>query len=129
MAKKRAHRPDSHRGASAPPATGGRSARPAPSPVPASDARARFEDASRPMLLRMRGLPTFVIPALLAVALFLGLVLPWAWAGLFLVAIGLFLAWLTALSWPAISPGSRLLRVLVNIGVLALGVLKVLGRI
>jgi hypothetical protein len=81
------------------------------------------------MLLRMRGLPTFVIPALLAVALFLGLVLPWSWAGLLLVAIGLFLAWLTALSWPAISPGSRMLRVLVNIGVLALGVLKVLGRI
>jgi hypothetical protein len=81
------------------------------------------------MLMWMRALPTFLLPLVIAVTLFLGLALPWPWTGLLLVVIGLFLGWLTALSWPAISPGSRILRVVVNISVIALGVLKVLGRI
>jgi hypothetical protein len=46
-----------------------------------------------------------------------------------MLAIGLFLLWLTALSWPAISPGSRLLRLVVNVAVITLGVLKILERL
>jgi hypothetical protein len=75
----------------------------------------------------MQMLPAFVVPVVLGVMLFLGLVLPWAWAGILLVVIGLFLLWLTAVSWPAISPGSRVLRMAVNLGVLALGVAQLAG--
>jgi hypothetical protein len=75
----------------------------------------------------MKALPGFVIPVALGLLLFLGLVLPWAWAGLLLIAIGLFLLWLTALSWPAVSVGSRALRMVVNVGILALGVGRLVG--
>ncbi len=128
MAKKRIHRPEGSRPVPPPAA---RSANPRPRPVePASrDLRARFEDASRPMLGRMQAMPTFIIPVLLGVLLFLGLTLPASWAGLLLVVIALFLGWLTAVSWPAISAGSRALRIVVDVAVLALGVLKLMGRL
>jgi len=129
MAKKRAHRPEGHRPPSPPPGSAPRPRPPAAAAARKRSARTRFEDASRPVLVRMRALPTFLLPMLIAVTLFLGLALPWPWTGLLLVAIGLFLAWLTALSWPATSAGSRALRIVVNISIIALGVLKVLGRI
>lgn len=96
---------------------------------PSGHARARLEDASRPLLLRLKALPGFLIPAVLAIALFLGLAIAQPWAGLLLVAISTFLSWLTALSWPAIGPGPRTLRVTVNLGVMVLGALKLLGII
>jgi hypothetical protein len=77
----------------------------------------------------MQALPTFLVPMLLAVLLFFGLVVRQPWAGAFLIVISLFLTWLTALSWPATSAGSRLMRVVVDLGVLGLGVLKLTGRI
>ena len=129
MAKKRAHRPE---GFSTPPAPPRPSATPARAPqpsFPATSRRARFERRSRPWLMRMQLLPNFVIPAILGVMLFLGLALPWAWAGALLVAIALFLTWLTAVSWPVITPASRALRVVVNLGILALGVARLAGWI
>jgi hypothetical protein len=77
--------------------------------------------------MRLQLLPGFVIPVLLGVLLFLGLALPWAWAGILLIAIGLFLLWLTAVSWPAVSPASRALRMVVNIGIIALGAARLGG--
>jgi VIT1/CCC1 family predicted Fe2+/Mn2+ transporter len=133
MAKKRAHRPAGYAAPSTPPtrpAPGPRApqqARPTrPAPAPSSR-RARFERRSAPWLLRLQLLPGFVIPVVLGLLLFLGLALPWAWAGVLLIVIGLFLLWLTAVSWPAISPGSRALRMVVNIGILALGVARLGG--
>jgi hypothetical protein len=76
----------------------------------------------------MQMLPSFLIPVVLGTLLFLGLTLSAAWSGILLILIGVFLVWLTAVSWPAISTGSRVLRVAVDVGVLVLGVLKVLGR-
>jgi hypothetical protein len=128
MAKKRAHRPEGHRAPSVSPAAP-RQARRAAAPAAPTGARKRFEDLSRPALTWMRALPTFLVPALLAVALLLGLAIPAPWAGSLLVGVGLFLSWLTALSWPAVSAGSRLIRVVVDLGMLALGALKLLGRI
>jgi hypothetical protein len=127
MAKKRAHRPEGHPKVQ-PPAAARRPNRATAAHAPRG-ARARFEEASRPVLMRMRALPTFLLPMVLAVALFLGLVIRAPWAGLFLIVIGLFLSWLTALSWPAVSPASRLVRVVVDAAVLTLGVLKLLGRL
>ena len=136
MAKKRVHRPEGHRPApqpapSAATPAGGRTkpAGPARPSIPATSARARFENASRPLVLRMQLLPAFLIPMLLAVLLFLGLVIQQPWAGALLVVIAVFLTWLTALSWPAISTGSRLLRVVVDLAVFGLGMLKLTGRI
>ena len=88
-----------------------------------------FEEASRPMLGWMQGLPSFVVPVLLASTLFLGLTLRATWSGILLFFVAAFLSWLTALSWPAISTGSRVLRLVVNVAVLGLGVLKLMGRL
>jgi hypothetical protein len=69
-----------------------------------------------------------VIPAVL---LLLGLVqtgsLAWL-GGVLLSIVFLLLAWLTALSWPAISPGSRVMRVIVLLALAGITVLKFAGR-
>ena len=128
MAKKRVHRPDGSRPIpqSRPKAS---SAAPRASAGSPRSLRTRFEDASRPMLGRMQMLPAFLIPVTLGILLFLGLALSAAWSGVLLIVIAVFLSWLTAVSWPAISPGSRVLRLVVDVAVLALGVLKLLGRL
>ncbi len=79
------------------------------------------------MVAWMAHMPTFLLPALLAILLFLGLAIPSPWAGLLLVPIAVFLIWLTALSWPAISTGSRVLRVVVDLGLVVLTAVKLLG--
>ena len=126
MAKKRVHRSGGSR-----PADSLQPQRPARRTPPSTPtgARARFEAASRPVLVRMRALPTFLIPMLMAVLMFVALAVRQPWAGALLIVVSAFLAWLTALSWPAITTGSRVLRVVVDLAILALGVLKLLGRI
>jgi hypothetical protein len=137
MAKKRAHRPVGYEQAAA---TAGRVAPGAPAPgrprpaagasaAGTSPARARFEAFSAPILVRMQLLPAFVVPVLLGVMLFFGLVVPANWAGILLVLIAVFLGWLTAVSWPVVSPFSRVLRLVVDVAVLALGVGKLFGWI
>ncbi len=85
------------------------------------------------MLLTLHRLPRLVLPVVLGLLLFLGLIAPadrLAWAGgLALSLVTLFLAWLLALSWPVLTPGSRLLRVAVVIAVAGVTVLKFVGRI
>jgi len=128
MAKKRVHRPEGSRPipSSAPKAP---TAGPGGSAPSGASLRDRFEHASRPLLRRMQALPAFLIPVTLGILLFLGLTLNAAWSGLLLILIAVFLFWLTAVSWPAITTGSRILRLAVDIGVMVLGVLKLLGRI
>ena len=77
----------------------------------------------------MGALPRIFIPAVLAVALFLGLALPSRWAGLLLLPIALFLGWLSALSWPVLSVGSRVLRLAIALGMGALAISKLAGRL
>jgi hypothetical protein len=77
----------------------------------------------------MQALPGFLVPVTLGVLLFFGLTLNATWSGVLLIVIALFLAWLTAVSWPAITTGSRILRVVVDVSVLVLGVLKLMGRL
>ncbi len=134
MAKKRIHREPGTRpidAATAPARSAQGPAQSAKSTTPDQHGgrRRRFEAISAPWLLRMQRLPAFVVPVLLALLLFLGLTIRAAWAGSLLIVIAVFLTWLTAVSWPAISARSRLVRVVVDVGVLALGVLKLLGRL
>lgn len=91
--------------------------------------RGWLERHSKRAIVRMSLLPGWLVPVLLALMLFAGLVLPAAWAGGLLLAVGLFLAWLSALSWPANSAGARAVRVAVSLLVLTLGVLKLVGVI
>jgi uncharacterized membrane protein len=128
MAKKRVHRPEGSRPAPAAVARPTRT-QPTASGGSGTSVRERFEEASRPILVRMQALPGFLIPVTLGILLFLGLTLNASWSGVLLIVIALFLFWLTAVSWPAITTGSRILRAVVDVGVLALGVLKLMGRL
>ena len=75
----------------------------------------------------MQLLPGFVVPALMGLALFLGLVLPWAWAGLLLIAVAAFLTWLAAVSWPMLSTGTRLARMVISLAIAGIGVGRLVG--
>ncbi len=119
------------RGPSGPPREAG-----APRPVlpggsSKSARRQRFEEFSYPMLRRLHSWPRWIIVVTPAILLFVGLILtgPLAWiGGIALLIVWLFIAWLTALSWPALSPGSRAFRVLVVLALFGVVVLKFIGR-
>lgn len=57
-----------------------------------------------------------------------GLALPFRWAGLLLIVLGLFLSWLIALSWPRISVLARLVRIIVTLSIFGFSVLRLTGR-
>jgi hypothetical protein len=128
MAKKRVHRPDGSRPIP-PPEAKHTTPRPTASSGPAPGLRERFEDFSRPILMRMQAMPGFLIPVTLGILLFLGLTLNATWSGILLMLIAIFLFWLTAVSWPRITTGSRVLRLVVDVAVFVLGVLKLAGRL
>ncbi|MBI1350116.1 MAG: hypothetical protein GC156_03260 [Actinomycetales bacterium] len=97
----------------------------------ASPRRLRFEEFSYPMLRRLHAWPRWIIVVLPAILLLVGLILtgPFAWiGGIALLIVWAFIAWLTALSWPALSAGSRAFRLLVVLALLGVVVLKFLGR-
>lgn len=73
-------------------------------------------------------MPRFLIPVLMGLLLLGGLAISAPWAGLFLVALGGFLSWLIALSWPALSPGAKVIRVVTALIVLGAGVWKLTGN-
>ena len=118
---------------SAPRTSAAKSARPVPAPPSgyATGLRAKFEQASYPLLTRMHAMPRWLIVVLPAILLFVGLILtgPLAWVGgILLLVLWVFVAWLTALSWPVLSIGQRIFRTLVVLAMLGLVVLKLLGR-
>jgi len=113
---------------------GPQAARPASAPRTSSGAsplRQRFERLSFPALRVLSGLPKWLVVVLPAVLLLLGLIqtgsLAWL-GGVLLTIVFLILAWLTALSWPVITPGSRFMRVIVLVALLGITVLKFAGR-
>lgn len=97
----------------------------------ASPARARLEELSMPLLGWMHALPRWIMVVLPAIILLSGLVLTggWAWlGGVCLLLVSLFLGWLLALSWPALNPGSRMIRGLTVLAVTGLAYFKFTGR-
>ena len=90
----------------------------------ASPLRTRIETASRPLLLRLSALPRWLL-FLAFVALAVGAAIAPSWWGVACAGVlALFLTWLLFLAWPKLTPGSRLLRILV-IGVLVgVGVIR-----
>ena len=70
----------------------------------------------------LRALPRWLPPVVIA-ALFIGGLAVRGWGGAaMLLAVTVFLAWLAALSWPAIQPPTRVLRVLSVVVLLGLAV-------
>lgn len=104
---------------------GGTPGRPSPA------GRSTLERVSLPLLTRLHAMPRWIVVVAPAALLLGGLLLrdSWAWlGGILLGIVWLFLAWLTALSWPALSPGSRMIRGLVVVVFGGVVVLKFLGR-
>lgn len=112
--------------------SGPQSSRPTPRPTGVSPGgRGAFERISLPILTKLHAMPRWLIVVLPAIFLFGGLLLrdSWAWlGGILLAMVWGFLTWLTALSWPALSPGSRFFRALIVVFFGGIVVLKFLGR-
>lgn len=100
--------------------------------VPAAPpARRTLERFSAPVLIRLHAMPRWIVPVVLAAALFGGLVMPtsWAWLGaLLLVLTAVFVGWLTSLSWPILTPAARAVRVVLVVALLGIAVYKAMGR-
>lgn len=125
---KRAGTPKGVRGPSGPAPTG---RTPRPPAVGSGTSRASLERFSFPLLRTLHTMPRWLIVVLPALLLLGGLVLKdsWAWlGGILLLLVWVFLAWLTALSWPALSPGSRFFRGLIVVFFGGIVVLKFLGK-
>lgn len=75
--------------------------------------RGRIEAASRPLLIRMAALPRWVLPVALLTLLLVGVLIPALPGTLALLLVTLILLWLLLLSWPALRPSGRVLRIAV----------------
>ena len=99
-----------------------------PAAPPASPARQWLVRHSAVPLVALHRLPTVVVAIALVVVLLAGLALPWAWAGILLIVLGLFLGWLLALSWPIVNWAGRTIRALAVLALLVMGVLRLMGK-
>jgi hypothetical protein len=125
--RKKPNRPAAS-GAKRPPNTRPLSSRPQQAPPSTtSQTRRKLEIKSAGPLLVLHRLPRWLIPVIMAVFLLLGLLIDAAWAGIFIIAIAVFLAWLLALSWPVILTGSKIFRTIVIVVVAVVGVMKLMG--
>jgi hypothetical protein len=74
-------------------------------------------------MVLLHQLPRWLVPIVTAGLLVVGLAVP-GWPGATaLVLLAAFISWLVALSWPALTPNARLLRLAAIAGVLVLAAL------
>lgn len=78
-----------------------------------------LETVSAPLLTKLHLMPRWIFPVATTTILLLGLFIAGPIGAAFLVFLVLMLSWLLILSWPLISVGSRLIR-LVAVGILVL---------
>lgn len=97
------------------------------SPDP-SPRRRTLEQRSRPWLVRLSAVPRPVLMLVVTAVMAVGLFVHGPVGGIFLLLLAVFLGWLLALSWPAIQPVQRGVRMFVTALVLVWGVGKMLGR-
>ncbi len=86
--------------------------------------RAEFERRSGPSLRRLAALPRWSVLVGVVVLLVGGLLLHGAVAALLLGVLAAFLGWLLMLSWPALQPVPRLLRLLVVAALVGIAVTR-----
>ena len=72
-----------------------------------------LEQTSGPLLTRFARAPKWAVLLLLVSLMIGGLTLPTYLGAAMLLTLTLFLAWITALAWPALSPGGKAMRSLV----------------
>jgi hypothetical protein len=94
----------------------------------AAPTRQALEHRSATSLLWLHQLPAWLLPVLAAGLLVAGLAVGGVGGAVALGGLAIVLGWLAAISWPRLSPSSRLLRVVVVIGLLAIGVFRALHR-
>jgi hypothetical protein len=92
-----------------------------------SPARRWLERHRAGPLATLHRMPTWLVPALLAVLLIAGLALPWRASGLLLLVIAAFLTWLLALSWPITAWSGRLIRLIAVVAVVGVAVVRLSG--
>ena len=79
-------------------------------PAARSGFRARVEEVSHPLLVRLSRLPKLAIPLLTVAVLAVGVLAPPAVGIPALLLVALWMAWLGYLSWPVVSTGQKLMR-------------------
>ncbi len=134
--KKKGSQPSGVRGPGGPPPAQPRSGSRATSSARATSGqpsaqRSALERRSYPLLRVLQRVPKWLIVVLPAILLFFGLIqtggLAWL-GGVLLLLVAVFLGWLLLLSWPALSPGSRTVRIVTVAAVVGIALLKFLGR-
>ena len=93
------------------------------------DAQDQLASVSLPAVLLLHRLPRWVLVAGPLLVLLLGLLLPYAWAGVFLIVLAAFLGWLVVLAWPRMPSTARVMRGVVVLLLVGAGVAKMLGRL
>ena len=73
--------------------------------------RQRITQASYPLIARLHAMPKLTLPLITVALVLLGGFAPAVVAVPALLLLALMLAWLGFLSWPVVSPGSRMLRI------------------
>ena len=104
---------------------------PAPAGGGSTPPMTTFQRMSFPVLAFLSRQPKWLLVIVLAALLVLGVIQtgPLAWLGaLILGFLALFFLWLLLLSWPAIPPSGRILRLIVVLALAFGAVLKALGR-
>ena len=86
--------------------------------------RKQVTNWSAPFLLRLHALPKFLVPALIAGLMLLGLFLQPPYSGVSLTIVSLFIGWLMYVSWPLLDSKARVIRFLVFLIVLAATAVK-----
>ena len=74
--------------------------------------RKRIEVLSAPTLIRMHSLPRAIVPVVIILLMFVGLVKDNALGGVALLVVAAFVGWLLYLSWPLLEGRARILRAL-----------------
>jgi hypothetical protein len=108
--------------------SGSAATRPSTGSSPASpQARGVVAARSRPVLEWLSRLPPLVIPVAVLVLMLVGVTAPLLVALPALAIVTCFVGWLAYLSWPVLTSGGRLLRILMICLVVGVGVSRVAG--
>jgi hypothetical protein len=87
--------------------------------------RGRFEALSARPLVLMSRLPRWLVPVMLAILLVAGLAISGPLGAILLAVLALFLGWLVFVSWPVLPATTRIIRLVVVVGILGVAVLQV----
>jgi hypothetical protein len=94
-------------------------------------ATSSFQRRSYPILVSLQRVPRWLLVVVPALLLFAGLVMPvglgWL-GGILLLLVAAFLGWLLLLAWPALTQGSRTIRIITVLAVVGIAAMKALGR-